>query len=219
MAIRIEVSDGATPMLEEIIKLNYGMGLDALDQAGNVMREATRRELKASRTQWSQYYRKGKKRIYKTKSARRTGRRLDHVSKGGTADPESMANFITSNLMEKQMVMVVAGKHKRLKPKTRRNGKVVGFQKAVGSVTKTGYAILQKLNSGEVDGDYASKVRSREDSMPNFKDAIYRKRNFIEKGRRSSTGRVRDIMTSKLESLLHKEINRANVKSREVKTA
>lgn len=221
MSIKIEIHDGATPMLQEIVELNYGMGLDALDHAGIVLRNATRKAFRASTTRWAQYYRNGRRIIYKARGERGLGRRVNHQAKGGTANPANMSSFITSNLMAKSMTMVVGGKHGRLKPKIRKNGKVVGFATPVGATTKGSYAILQKLNSGDVHTDdeyYNKSVRSHVDTKK-FRNPNYKKQNFIENGRSAAMGTVRDIMTNKLESLLQHQIDRANVTTKKVVTA
>jgi len=221
MAIRIEIHDGSIPMLEEIIEINYGMALDALDHAGIILRESTRKAFLASRTNWRQSYIKGELKIFKTSSSNVLGKRMSHVGKTSSGSPDNMKSFITSNLMTKSLTMVVGGKHGKLRPKLRKDGKVVGFARPVGAVTKGSYAILQKLNSGDVDtdnNDYNSKVRPSVD-MRKFRNPSYKKQNFIERGRANAMGQVRSIMTDKLEKLIQKKIDRTNVTSRKVKTA
>jgi len=220
MSLKITIFDGVIPMLDEIAEANYGQGLDALDHAGIVLRTAQRTAFKSSRTQWRQSYIKGKRRIFKTTSSNILGNRVSHQTRSNRGRPSSMANFITSNLMEKSMIMVVGGKHGKLSPKLRRDGKVIGLAKPVSSVTKGSYAILQKLNNGSIATDknyYANSVRRS--SMKGFKRAKYLSQNFVEKGRLVAMPAVRQIMTSKLESMIHKQINRANIKVKEVVTA
>lgn len=218
MSIRLEIHENAISMIDKIVKINYGMGLDALDQSGIVLRDSTRRAFKSSRTQWRQSYIKGKLNIFKTSSSNILGKRVSHVNKSNAGKPDNMANLITSTTMAKSMTTVIAGKHKRFTPLIRRNGKVVGSGTSVGATTKGSYAILQKLNSGSTDtdnNDYKSKVRG----ISKFNNPNYQQQNFIEKGRSAAMGQVKNIMTSKLESLMNREINRANVTSREVKRA
>ncbi len=217
MSLKIQIFAGAIPMLDVIAEANYGQALDALDHAGMAIQNAQRQMLRASTTDWRQFYKDGKRRIYKTKFSNMLGKRVSHQNRNNKGKPLNMANFITSNLMAGSMTMVVGGKHKAFTPKFYRDGQVVGFGKRVQATTKSSYAILQKLDSGSTDGEYKSLVRPK--SMPNFESAVYKKQNFIAKGRAMAMPKVQQIMTSKLESMIHKQINRATVKVREVKTA
>lgn len=215
MTTKIILFDGFLPMLDEIAKTNYGMGLDALDQAGLTIQKAQRRAFRNSRTNFVQFYKNGKLQIYASKSGRRIGRRLSHKKKSNNGSPENMESFITSSLNAKNMSVVVAGRHKAFTPKIRRDGQVVGTGKKVGSVTKGSYAILQKLNSGDAsDSEYKNVKRPKGTEM--FEKFNFRKQNFIEQGRASAMPAVRQIMSTKLESMIHKQINRANVKMEKV---
>jgi len=214
--IRISIEDGATPLLDKILELNYGMALDALDNAGIILRDNTRKAFKASTTKISQGYTKdGRWYVrggYGKAYQQNIGIRLSHQNKGGFDATPDMASFITSNLMEKHLTMVVAGKHGKLRPKIRRDGKVIKSANSVGSVTKGSYAILQKLNYGDDSDPEYEKVHRTKQQAEFFKNAKWKRQGFIEKGRKSSMGRVNEIMTSKLEALLQREYNRANTK-------
>lgn len=223
MSLKITIFSGAESMLDEIAKANYGQGLDALDHAGTKLRESQRAAMLASRTPISRYYDKGKLVIVnrgRKKVQQVLGQRISHKNKGGMADPSSMSSFITSNLIQSSMTMVVGGKHKDLHPKTWRDGKVVGVQKKVGAVTKYSYAILQKLDSGdaEINPDY-KKIYKNPLEAKIFEKAKFRKQNFMEKGYASAKGQIEGIMTNKLEQMIHKQVNRATVYTKEVRTA
>jgi len=219
MSLKITIFDCAIPMLDKIAEANYGQALDALEHAGIKLRTATRRAFLSSSTHISQQYDKHenfKIRGSKTRKIQQVlGQRISHRNKGSMDNPSSMANFITSNLMTKSMTMVIAGKHGKLRPKLRRDGKVTGFAKSVGSVTKGSYAILQKLNSGDSSESEYKKVHRTKVQHRIFDDMKFRKQNFIEKGRAMAMPEVRNIMTTKLESMIHKQINRATVKTRD----
>jgi len=218
VAIKIQIFDGAVPMLDEIAAANYGQGLDALDHAGNAIRKTTRIAM-GSLHEWKQRFvrKDGKLKRYIEKSGSNLlGRRYNHKT-GDIASPSNMSNFITSYLNAKNMTMVVGGMHPAHTPVTRRNGQIVGTQKRQAGVSKSSYAILQKLNSGETDGDYRTLVRPR--SMKRFANAAYKNRNFADRGRAMASSRVNDIMTTKLEEMIHRQINRTRVKYREVKTS
>lgn len=223
MALKITIFSNELAMLDEIAKANYGQGLDALDHAGSKIRKAQRAALRASTTNISRFYdKKGNLKIVKkgrVKIQQVLGQRISHRNKGQMADPSSMESFITSNLMPEHMTMVVGGKHRDLRPKIRRDGKVIGDAEIVKAVTKYSYAILQKLNSGDAsDSDY-QKIYKNPTEAKVFKNTKFRKQNFMEKGYASARGAVAEIMTTKLEQMIHKQINRVDVKIREVRTS
>ena len=226
MSIKLTIFDGVTPMLDEIATIHYGMGLDALDHAGSALRDATRQAMwLGGAHRWNQSVEmatqgknKGRptRRIFLGK-VRAVGKMMSHRT-GSVHKPGHIKNFITSYLMERSMTMVVAGKHKAFRAKTRRNGKVVGSQRRTQAVGKGSYGILQKLNNGgsydQQSSDYKQHARGK--TMDSFKNARYKPRRFIEKGRASAMPMVRHIMTTKLEKLIGQQINRAQVKAREV---
>ena len=216
MSLKLTIFDGATPMLDKIAEIHYGMGLDALDHAGSTLRDATRKALIRSSHNWWQKVKNGKRIIYKG-GQRPTGHMMSHRT-GSTHRPGNIASFITSHLMERSMTMVVAGKHKAFRAKTWRNGKVVGYQNRTSATGKASYAILKKLNDGgtyeEQSNDYKTLTRTK--MMERFESARYQKRNYIEEGRGAAMGDVKEIMTKQLEKLIGQQINRVNVKARKV---
>ena len=222
MSLRIKIFSGTDSLLDKIAEINYGQGLDALEHAGIKIRQAQRRALKSSSTIISQHYdKKGNLKIRRPSGNVKQvlGERISHRNKGSMENPSSMANFITSNLMPHAMTMVVGGKHRKLRPKKRRDGKIVDNENEVGAVTKYSYAILQKLNSGDSsDSDYKKIYRTKAQEKI-FGNMRFRKQNFMEKGYNSVRGDVKNIMTDKLNSMIHKQVNRAEVKMREVRTS
>jgi len=223
MAIYLRIFENAIPMLDEIAKANYGQGLDALDHAGTVIREASRKGLRTKTTKFSQFYENGKLKVRSTGGniQQILGQRISHKNKGNMADPSSMESFITSNLDPKTMIMVVGGKHSRLRPKQRRDGGVIGDLGIVGAVSKRSYAILQKLNSGDGSDKYYENIYENKEQKAIFKHlrekGNYKPQHFMEEGYSNARGRVAEIMTTTLEKLIHRQINRANVIIKEVK--
>lgn len=227
MTPRITIYDGAIPMLDEIARLHHLSALAALDQAGMELREKTREAFDASRrSQWSVFLVNGRRVWRKTPISNRFGRRFNFKKAG----PESMGNMITSFLMAKQMTLVVAGMHKKFKAweyykasKSNFEGGAKQSSYTTGQVLGGSWEILQKLSQG---GDFNSQTdrykgtRRGIDTKPIGKDGnpFYRPRKFIDIGRARAMGRVTEIMTSKLESLIHKQVNRATVRA-EVRTA
>lgn len=220
MSIKITIYDGATPMLDKIAEAHYGQALDALDYAGIKLREATRREFRSSKTKIRQFYDKnGNFGITKAKTARYgLGKRISHKNKTNSDKTANMENLITSNLMVNSLTMVVAGRHKRMTPKKRRDGKVVGSFSPI-AVNKGSYGILQKLNDGETDGEFYKTVKRTKQQHKIFDKMKFSKQNFIEKGRLSAMPDVHNIMTTKYAQLLQKQMDRINVNSKVVKSA
>jgi hypothetical protein len=120
--------------------------------------------------------------------------------------------------MEKNLTMVVAGKHPSFRPKIRRSGKVIknSDTSKVGAVTKGSYAILQKLNYGDDSDPEYKKVHRTPQQQKVFENMKWRKQLFIEKGRSAAMGTVKEIMSSKLETLLQREYKRMNKQTRKI---
>ena len=215
MSIKITIYDGAIPMLDKIASISYGLGLDALDQAGIELREQTRRAFGMSGShKWTfKINKKGKRTIVKSEANQVFGRRLSHRT-ARKYRPDSMKNFVTSFLDERHMLMVVGGQHKSFRPKKRREGKVVGTLARVSGITDATHAILRKLNDGgRVDEEYHKETRGGK-SIEGFSNAYYKPRRFFQKGRARAMPKVRHIMTSKLEMLIAKQVNRVDVRTK-----
>ena len=212
-SVKITIFDGAIPLLDEIGKVSYGLALDALDQAGTVIRERSRQAFRGSTPHhWSMVISKtGKRRVVRSKEMQETGMRRSHIT-GQIENPKNMESFITSYLMEKSLTMVVGGKHKSFRPKRRRDGNVTGYLPRVGGVSEASYGILKKLDDGdENDPSYKKAVKGRGRGL--FPNAKYQRRDFMAKGRSHAMPEVQYIMTKKLESLIGKQVNRANLKT------
>jgi hypothetical protein len=215
MAVKIQIFDGQIPLLDEIAKANYGQGLDALDHASTKLRDAKRAAFRASKSHnWSMRISKnGNRIIIRTTRPQRLGKRLSHVT--GKPEPvENMESFITSYLNPKSLTAVIAGRHKAFTPVKRRDGKPVGKLSRVSGVSKATYGILQKLNDG--DANSSEYKTARQKSMERFKNANYTANRFIERGRAMAMPEVQQIMTSKLDMLMGRQINNANIKTRVV---
>jgi hypothetical protein len=223
MSLKIQIYDGATPMLDKIATIHYEMGLDVLDHAGQKMRKSIRQAFSWSTNnhKWHQQYINGKIKIFKSARDYKFGSRLYHIGKSNSADPENMANFINSWLQPKHMQVVVAGKHKGGVQAIRRDGKTIGMSKKISGVSKSTYRILQKLNEGgKTDGSYDKLTRTNAEYEKSrkgrFDNAFYKPRKFIEAGRNASLGEVKELMTNTLEKLIQRQVNRVQVKMKQV---
>lgn len=213
-SIKLNIFDGVTPMLDEIVKLNYGSAREALSIAGDILRKNVRNEMKRSSHHWEQEWVNGKHRIWKRKDLRELG--LRKSSKGGMANPDSMSNFITSYMGNKSTTVVVGGAHRDANMVMYRDGKPSGSIKLKG-ISKATQAILNKLNSGEINEYY---TRNGSDaSAQRFSNARYVGYKFMEKGYASSKSAIEDAMTNTYSKILGRAVDRANVHVREVKFA
>lgn len=209
MTTRIQILDGTTPLLAEIVKLSYGMALESLSVAGAKVQKEARNSLRSKSHNWFQQISNGKRRIYTDGATNRElGLRMSH-SDGSLANPSSMSNFITSYLMEKSLTVVVGGRHSAFSPKKREGGKVTGTLNRVNGVSKASHGIIHKLNFGERNSEHSWDGK---DSMARFKGANYVARGFMEEGLSASRSGVIDAMTKRYGKLLHRAVDRANVK-------
>jgi len=219
MSIKIVIYDNAIPMLDEIAKWSLHSALAALDQSGMELRDRTREAFKQStRHRWYVKVVNGK-RVYKNDGGLvEFGKRFNFKKSG----PDNMANMINAYLMPKSLTLVVAGMHKSFIPryfsqeaKAGTNSPIYGNR--VGQVLGGSYQILKKLSKG---GRFSSQdpkyqaIRQGEDTHPIGGDPFYKPRHFIEQGRSMAKPQIQEIMTSKLEALIYRQINRANVTTR-----
>ena len=220
MSIRLEVYDGLNPILDAMANVSRGVALESLSVAGNYIRNNARNELlTAERHNWFQRIAQDKKSgvlggrqiVYDASRDREFGSRMSYET-GGNARPGSMANFITSFLMDNHMLMVVGGKHGRSKQTKYREGKAVGSF-SLGSVTKQSHAILHKLNFGEQNEHHRWKEGSR--SIKQF-EGKWQARRFMEKGYRGAVPAINNAMNSRLLSLLGGAINNIEIRERKV---
>jgi hypothetical protein len=207
-SLRVTIFDKTTPLLQEIAKVSYGMALESLSVAGSHVRDASRKALIRHKHNWQQEVNlSGNRRIYYDTTPRELGLRMSH--KTGLLDkPDSMANFITSYLMEKSMTVVIGAKHPSFVPNKREDGKVTGKLGRVNAVSKHTHSILHKLNFGERNDEHNWGGK---DSMKNFEGANYVARNFMDDGYTMSKGAVIKSMTTRYEKMLHRAISKVNV--------
>lgn len=218
MSVKIVIYDNAIPMLDEIAKWSLHSALAALDQSGLELRDRTREAFRQStRHRWYVQVVNGK-RIYKNDGGLvEFGKRFNFKKPG----PGNMANMIDAYLMPRSLTLVVAGMHKSFVPrfyskeaKTGSDNPIHGAR--VGQVLGGSYQILKKLSTGgrfSTQDQKYKNTRHGEDTQPLGKDPFYKPRHFIERGRAAAMPQIQDIMTSKLEALIHRQVNRATVKT------
>ena len=136
--------DDVLNSLKILTKFVPQVALEMMSKAGNAVRVEQRRALKSSR---SVFYvtRENTRGKYLARSS--VPLPFGHrESKNKTADPDNMANFINSYLMERAMTLVVNGTHPSFIPVIRRDGEVVGVGARVKGVSKETHAILERMN-------------------------------------------------------------------------
>ena len=214
-------------LLVGLHSISKGIMLEQSSKAGNIAREAVRREFRKSTTEWTQAYetdKNGNKRrvlrkgsiaggnFVMAKTNFQLGKRIKHRRKGGLDNPPNMANFITSYTHETTGTTVVGGKHKSFTPNKIRNGEIVGTLPRVGGVSKQTISILEKLNFGNLNGKHAQyfKWKNGKDSIEQF-DGKWKQRNFFEKGWSASRGVVITTMTNELQRHIAQKANNTDL--------
>jgi hypothetical protein len=214
-------------LLVGLHSVSKGIMLEQSSKAGNIAREAVRREFKKSTTEWTQAYEKDKngntRRVLRKgsiaggnfvmeKTNFQLGKRIKHRRKGGLDNPPSMANFITSYTHETTGTTVVGGKHKSFTPNKMKDGEIVGTLPRVGAVSKQTIAILEKLNFGHLQGKHSEYLRWKKGkkSIEQF-DGTWKKRNFFEKGWSAARGTVITTMTNELQKHIAQKANNTDL--------
>ena len=215
MSVKITIYDNAIPMLDEIAKWSHHSALAALDQAGMELRDKTREAFASStRHKWFTKIVNGKRVHYKGANFAVFGKRLNFKRSG----PDNMSNMIDSFLMERNLTLVVTGMHKSFTPryfsKEAKQGTTSPiYGKKVGAVLGGSWQILQKLSEGGRLSAQDPKYRKIKQPLSKDADPFYKPRHFIQRGRNAAMSKVTDIMTDKLQSLIHRQVNRATVKT------
>lgn len=214
MSIRLQIFDGATPLLDKIAKISVGMALESLSVAGAHVQKQARISLRSKSHNWHQSIIDGKKQIrYDGSQMRELGVRMSQKD-GTTASPRSMANFINSYLMAERLTVVIGGMHKGFNPVKYQDGFPVGSLPKVAGVSKGSHAILHKLNFGELNEEYTSRVRPK--SMKRFENANYKGYRFMQEGYGRAKPLVEDAMTRRAERLFHEAVNKVEIRRRVV---
>lgn len=208
MSIRLVVFDNVTPLLDEMAKISVGVANQSLSKAGaHIQREA--RKSMRSKTTMYHVEKKGKIQILTKGESKELGLRMV----GDTiANPSSMANFITSYQMPKDLLVVVGGRHKAFTPFRYQDGKVVGNmsrQKGIGSAS---HGIIHKLNFGgtlaeQTDGYKKTDRRGLESKK-------FRGYHFMEEGFKNAQASINKSMTKDAELIFHTAVKNTNVKTR-----
>jgi hypothetical protein len=186
--------------------LGIGVMMQQMGHAGNVVKDSIRQEMRKSvgtlyKTRVS---RDGKPYLLKG-SIRRYGLRESMTIDNRDATPNSMEAMVKSFLMEKSQTLVVNGMMKRHTPFRYEGGERVGFEKTVDAVSRTTYAILNRMDMGTyIDGyDFKSRLSNKEIG-----------RRYAKKGISNAMPKVNSILTNEFKKIYEKAVNNKHLKSK-----
>jgi len=195
--------DGISESFAVIKATSREVAMEVMSKAGYHAMEGARSKMKSYSHRWfRKMYKDGVVRpYYSTGATKQLGLRVD---KSGKIDnPRSMSNFITSFLMEKSETLIVGGVHKRFRPIFRDKGKIVGFGKMVGGVSRETQAILNKMDTGQFNSYYRDSGYA--------KDPKYVTRPFMATGFASAEPKIRASLTSEYIRIVRLALNREKV--------
>jgi len=202
MKIEVNISGNPTAYLDEFGRYSKLALIEKSSKAGSIGRESIRKEFRSETTEWAKEYKDGK--LQFSKKTSKLGIRLNHQkNQGSIGDPESMANMIDSFTHQTTGTTVIMGGHRAYYPVLIRNGEVKGYGTRQGSIERRTLAILEKLNSGNVDPVYIENYGRKGFITGQFKGKQkYKKRNWAERGWNSAYSQIKSEMTEKLHDLI-----------------
>lgn len=209
----IEIRDATTPMLSVIANASRDVAFEQMSKYGNELRGNIGKRMKLPRNKhhWFQVADKNGKRSprKRMKQTKELGQRTE--LDGSTSSPGSMANFISSNLMEASGTLVVGGANKRGRYVKRLDGKIVGDGERK-AITKHTQSIINKLDTGQRN-EYHGWNKSGVDktSMPLFRNVKYRAANFMMEGFRDSLLYMEEALTAQYERVIGRVVNKKAV--------
>ena len=199
-SVRLTIMDGLNPLLDEVVKVNANVALEMLSVAGNAIKDGARESMRSKTNKW--YFNADKNSLYKG-NARELGLRVSGA--------RSMANLITSNLMESKFTVVVGGRHEAKTVNIRRNGKIVGTDRLFG-VNGSNHAILHKLEFGERLDLYNRDVRNEEI----LEKTKFKGHGFMREGLNRSKARVNEALTRRYKEVFNTSVANITVERKAV---
>lgn len=179
------------------------VAMEQMSKSGNVIRERMRSSMRSEGTNYITRVGKNGPYLEKIEGGRQYGLRESHTQDEVESNPSSMANMISSFLMEKSNTLVVGGMNPRFRPLLRRDGEVVGTGKAQAAVGPRTAAILYRMDTGVLLSDYPTRSMLSPDAKP---------RGFMSRGIERAEGDVRNYLTKGFDSVTAKAINQADIK-------
>ena len=211
----IEITDNNTPMLASIRAISANVAFEVMSKSGNEIRERAKARMSRHGHGWHQKSKNGRLiPYYDNSKSKILGRRT--TRSGGNANPISMGNMITSNLIEEKGIVIVGGRNRRRQVVKREDGEVKGFE-LLPSVSKNTQAIINKLDTGERNqyhgwGKSGKTGGADKSSMNNFKNAKYKGRGFMMDGYRDAVPYMKTQLTTSYEKTVGRAVNKVQIK-------
>lgn len=209
----IELQDATTPMLSVIANASREVAFEQMSKIGNELRGNIGKRVQSARNRHNWFHvvdKNGKRSPRKRmKGTKELGQRTE--LDGSVSNPPSMANFISSNLMEASGTLVVGGRNKKGRYVKREDGVIVGSGQ-LDAITKHTQSIINKLDTGQRNEYHGwNKGGVDKASMPKFRNAKYRAANFMMEGFRDSLPYMEKSLTTEYERVIGRAVNKKAV--------
>jgi len=230
MAIRMEIYDGVTPIIDFIAQRSYGFARQALTETGMDVKDKIQSSINHYHTDWwhgrKSQIPKDAKNVVKMQNGRYIWREIGHSHALGmmvnhsTGEPmnrniiDSLSSYISP---EGGLSVTIGGSHKAATIKKYKDGVVdgdYGVLKARSAKTK---AIFHKLNTGEINEDHPYYKKGR-DKYEGRLSPYIKNRNFFEMGRIWATPTVVNKMNKYYQKLLPQIANNAKIQTKIINT-
>jgi len=179
------------------------VAMEQLSKSGNAVREGMRNALKSNGANYITRVGANGPYLERVTGGRQYGLRESHTQDLQDSNPPSMANMITSFLMEKSQTLVVGGMNPRFTPLLRRDGKVVGTGSSVPAVGAQTAAILHRMDTGKQLADYPTRSMLTDNVEP---------RGFMLAGITKTRGKVQGYLSRGYTEAVKNTVNKTDVK-------
>jgi hypothetical protein len=244
MAIRMEIFDGVTPMLDVIASTSYTLAREALTKTGLDTKDEVKNAIRHYKHNWhhaviarnqipkgatgvksgnrnkTPLNKNTKSRyIWKDMGKVRTlGTMTSHGSASGSM-VDNVGDMITSYISPKGGLSVtVGGSHKRAIIKKYKDGEENGDYGEVHAVSAETKAIFHKLNTGQISKDHPYYTRVGKSGYETRHTMYDKTRNFFDLGRSFAKAEVERKLTKYYSQVLPRVVNNKNIKLKEINT-
>jgi hypothetical protein len=210
----IEINDNNTPMIQSIAHVSQEVAFEIMSKIGNKTRKNAGKRMASAKNRHHWLQRPSKKGSmlvpYRSKDTKELGQRTSRT--GSVDNPASMANMISSNLMEESGTLVVGGRNKKKTVIFRKDGVRTGTG-TLSAISKHTQSIIHKLDKGERNQYHGwGSSGAKKESMKGFRNAKYRRTDFMTKGFGDSIPYMRQELTSGYETTIGRAVNKVTVK-------
>ena len=212
--MRIEIFDGTTPLIQSIALVSEEVAFENMSKIGNRMRVNAGKKMNQQRHRhsWLTKASKNGKRTPYYSGSKQKNLGVRTKANGTTDNPRSMANMISSNLMEISGTLVVGGVNKGRTVIVRRDGERVGTSR-LNSVSRHSQSIINKLDTGKRNEFHGwGSSGSKEKPMKGFEKARYIGRGFMSDGFRATIPYMKSELTESYEKTVGRAMNKTRTK-------